>query len=55
MFFVNVCFIYGIQLFLLLLAYYDMNDQSTKDLGFLAIMHFDVTLCRLLLSFLAHL
>ena len=54
MFFVNVCFIYGIQIFLLILAYYDMIYQMKSNGNFLAMMHIDVILTRILLSFLMH-
>lgn len=54
MFFVNVCFIYGIQIFLLILAYYDMMVYMKSYGNFLAMMHFDITLTRIMLSFLMH-
>ena len=54
MFFVNVCFIYGIQIFLLILAYYNMISLQIVYGNFLTLMHFDITLTRILLSFLMH-
>lgn len=49
-FFVNVLFVFGIQMFLLALSYYDLI--ITPD--FLTMMHFDVFLTRLLCAFLMH-
>lgn len=40
---------------LLILAYYDMTLLAKQDKGFLAQVHFDIQICRLLLSILAHL
>lgn len=54
MFFANVCFIYLIQILLLVLAYYDMMVQIKTKGSFLTMTHFDVTLCKILLSFLMH-
>jgi hypothetical protein len=54
MFFVNVSFIFGIQLALLTLAYYDMMVSLKTNGNFLVMMHFDISLTRVLLAFLMH-
>ena len=54
-FFINVLLIFGIQMTLLFLAYYDMTLQATDDEGFLTSWHIDIVLCRVILGFLAHL
>jgi hypothetical protein len=54
-FFVNVLFIFLIQITLLALAYFNMTQQTTKSGGFWVMVHFDIQVCRMVLSILAHL
>lgn len=53
MFFVNVVFVFGIQILLLALQYFDLT-LTAHDAGYLTMMHFDVMLARLLCAFLMH-
>lgn len=40
---------------LLCLAYYDMTLKASKSAGYLAMVHFDIQLCRMVLAVVAHL
>jgi len=54
MFFVNVVFVFGIQILLIALQYYDLTLTAVAPGGYLAMMHFDVLLTRVLCAFLMH-
>jgi len=54
MFFVNVCFVYGIQIFFLTFAYYFMIEELRGKGYHLIMVHFDLILTRIFLAFLLH-
>lgn len=51
---VNVVLVFSMQFILILIVYYYLTEETESDNGWLAMMHFDVVVTRLICAFLQH-